>query len=94
MEKPLEKYLDEVNDKESFLAFVKALIAERHEACKIEEANPDRYQLNGALEWNNAGLVDFLDAAVACWEAVPARGPQEASWAVFADFQLCGKMYE
>lgn len=44
-----EERLDSVVDRESFLAFVRALIEEREEAERIERDEPERYRWGGAL---------------------------------------------
>jgi hypothetical protein len=43
-----EELLDKVVDRESFIAFVKALASEREAAERLEKAQPTRYSLGGA----------------------------------------------
>ena len=45
---------DAVHDRESFVRFVEALIAERVEADALENQFPDEYRLGGAAGWQNS----------------------------------------
>jgi|GEM_PF-5648793 len=42
---------DTVNDRESFICFVQALIADQDEAERLEKSEPTRYQWGGANDW-------------------------------------------
>ncbi len=78
----LHEQLDQVNDAESFLAFARALAADRG-------ANDD---------WQNTTIEDFLEGAVAWAEDSGfgvGQGMCEANpWGQFAAFLYCGKIYE
>jgi hypothetical protein len=56
--------LEQVRDRESFLAFARALAAERERAEQLERAEPDRYQLGGALDWQNGSIASFIQAGL------------------------------
>ena len=78
----LYQALEQVNDRDSFLGFVRALIAD----CKDSE------------DWQNATIENFLEAALAWAEDTHMREtqgfPAEPSWKAFAVFLYCGKIYE
>jgi len=84
--------LGQVKDRESFLAFAKALAEERELAEKMEREEPEKYGLCGALGWENRSISSFLNAALACVEDDPYF--KEASWRGFAEFLYGGKIYE
>jgi hypothetical protein len=89
-------YLDNVKDKETFIIFVRALAEEREQAQKLEKESPVRYQLGGALDWQNGDIASYLWAALAYFEPNPNREPvrDEATWQEFAEFLYMGKIYE
>ena len=95
--KDLVDFLEEVTDQESFLVFVKAMVADREEAVKLEKENPsDPYgeDING---WENWSIEHFLESAVACTEDCNKRDGiknQEPTWYEFASFLYAGKIYE
>ncbi len=90
------EYLENVKDKESFIAFVKALAEEREQAEKMERENPLRYQWGGALDWQNSDISAFLWATLECFEERPLKKAmaEEPSWRGFAEFLYFGKIYE
>ena len=53
-------YLENVNNKESFIVFVNELANERRKAQKLEKDNPEEYQYVGALDWQNTSIEGFL----------------------------------
>ena len=90
--------LDQVNDRESFLAFVRALIADRVDEVEKERIQPSSPWGPGANGWENGTIETFLDAAVR-WAEDSNMGqiqglPEGASWRAFAVFLYCGKIYE
>lgn len=89
-----EELLDRVHDRESFIAFVEALAAERERAEAMERADPVRYQLGGALGWQNGIISGFLSAARIYFDHPDDRTPEEPSWRLFAEFLYFGKIYE
>ena len=90
-----DEMLEEVVDRDSFLSFVRALAAERRAAERMEREEPVRYQLGGALDWQNGDISAFLEAALHYFEATPLRRPEEIpSWRMFAEFLYFGKIYE
>jgi hypothetical protein len=88
----LFELLEQVKDRDSFLAFVKALVEERELAEKMEREGPEKYELRGALGRENGSISSFLGAALACVE--DGSYFKEASWRAFAEFLYCGKIYE
>ena len=86
-----------VHDLDSFLAFIRALIADCEDSVAKEQICPTPYfpavpQANG---WYNATIESFLEAAAACLEAKKHQEEwREASWRTFANFLYCGKIYE
>jgi hypothetical protein len=90
-----DEHLEAVRDRDTFIAFVDALAAERRRAEQLEAAEPARYQLGGALGWQNADIASFLDAALAYFTPKPFHEPETApSWRMFAEFLWCGKIIE
>lgn len=91
-----EDLLDRVADRASFIAFVTALAAEREHAEKIENANPKSYIVDGALDWKNGDIPNFLYAALEYFTDGPLRAPipDQPNWKMFADFLYCGKIIE
>ncbi len=87
--------LEAVQDRQSFMAFVAALTSERQEAEQLERAEPVRYQLGGALEWQNGSISGFLGAALAYFEDSRwASGSARPTWRDMAQFLYMGKIYE
>jgi hypothetical protein len=84
--------LGQVKDRDSFLAFAKALVEERKLAEKMEIEAPEKYRFSGPLGWENGSISSFLAAALASVE--DGSYFEEASWRSFAEFLYCGKIYE
>ncbi len=95
-QKRTEELLDRVSDRATFIAFVSALAAERESAAKIEKDNPKSYIVDGALDWKNGDIPNFLYAALEYFTDGPLREPipEQPSWKMFADFLYCGKIIE
>jgi hypothetical protein len=90
-----EELLRRVVDRDSFIAFVTALAAEREEAERMEREEPVRYQLGGAHNWQNGTISSFLGAALVYFQPTRLRKPEETpSWRMMADFLYYGKIYE
>jgi len=90
-----EELLDKVVDRDSFIAFVEALAAERAEAMELEKADPKFYCLDGAFNWKNADISSYLYAALSYFHERPLSKPEKTpSWRMFADFLWCGKIIE
>jgi hypothetical protein len=89
---------DAVHDRESFLAFVAALAADRRAAVAAELVSPSSPYGPDAGGWENVTIEDFLEAAIS-WAVDSDMGirqgmPAELSWQTFAAFLLSGKVYE
>lgn len=90
-----EDLLEKVHDKETFIAFVEALAAEREEAERIEREHPERYVVDGAYDWKNADIASFLYAALEYFQEKPFHKPDdEPNWKMFAEFLWLGKIVE
>ena len=63
-----EELLEKVSDRDSFIAFVFALASEREEAEEIERREPKRYSIDGALNWKNGDIANYLYAALDYFE--------------------------
>ncbi|WP_348944289.1 hypothetical protein ABHF33_12660 [Chitinibacter sp. FCG-7] len=92
----VSELLDQVTDSETFLAFVRALAADRTESVTKEKSScsyaPDP---NG---WENTNIDSFLEGAISWAEASNfgvKQGLSESNpWRQFAVFLYCGKIYE
>jgi hypothetical protein len=90
-----EELLDQVTDRDSFIAFVEALASEREHAEQLEREQPQRYCLGGADGWENASISSFLGSSLAYFSPGQFHTPEsEPSWRMFADFLYFGKIYE
>lgn len=90
-----DELLDKVDDRDSFIAFVSALAIERREAQRLEREEPIRYQLGGALNWQNGDIASFLEAALGYFDDGPFHQPEaDPSWRMLAEFLYCGKIME
>ena len=97
MAEQLIEKLEAVVDRESFLIFVKALIADREDEIAKEKVHPSSPWGPGANGWENGTIERYLEAAVAWAEdsqGQPLGLPEEPSWRAFATFLYCGKIYE
>jgi hypothetical protein len=87
-----------VADQSSFLAFARALKADREHAAKIE-SDPSAVAGEREVEaWQNVTIESFLGAAIA-WAEDSRFGASQGlkhdnPWKKFAVFLQCGKMYE
>jgi len=93
----LDKLLENVKDRESFLVFVKALAADREEAIKLEAENPSSPYGPDAKGWENTSIEHYLESAAAWtedWIGREEELPEKPSWSDFARFLYAGKYYE
>ena len=98
MELDLGKWLDRVNDRESFFRFVRVLIQDRKESVKREVSENASDNVGAPSAWQNQTIEDFLESALA-WAKDTQMGyklglERELSWKSFAVFLYCGKIYE
>ena len=89
---------DAVHDRESFLAFVSALAADRRASVAAEKASPSSPYGPAAGGWENVTIERFLEAALS-WAERTGMGESQGltagpTWRGFADFLYCGKIYE
>jgi len=94
----LEDRLDNVKDQESFILFVRDLIADRQDEVKKESENPSNKYGPGANGWENGSIESFLDAGLSWAEDTDFGETQglgdECVWRKIANFLYCGKIYE
>jgi hypothetical protein len=87
-----------VHDRDSFFAFVAALIADRRASVAAERVAPSSPYGPDAGGWENVTIERFLDAALRWAESTDmgvSQGlPVVPSWEGFAVFLSCGKVYE
>ena len=93
----LQAALSQVQDCESFLAFVKVLVRDRERSEQAENKLPSSSWGPESGGWENISIAQFLEAAVA-WAEDTCDSPQGisfvASWKSFASFLYSGKVYE
>jgi len=96
MEKTLIDYLEAVNDRETFIEFVRALIRDREASVLREQQAPESRRGYGAFGWQNCLIESYFEAALACVEAHADRDDilKEPTWRSFAEFLYVGKIYE
>ena len=98
MAEDLNAKLEAVVDRESFLTFVKALIADRKDGVAKEKISPSSPWSSGSNDWEHGTIEAYLEAAVACAEDSQRIGTEilnlAPSWKSFATFLYCGKIYE
>jgi len=90
--------LEQVRDRDSFFAFVRALIEDREDELAKEKITPTHPYSAGANGWENKTIEAFLESALA-WAESTSMGktqglPEEPSWKSFAVFLYLGKIYE
>lgn len=94
----LARLLEQVSDRASFFAFVRALIADRADAAAKEQVEPSNPWGPGANGWENDTIEAFLEAALRWAEDTNmgvSQGLADApTWRAFAVFLYCGKIYE
>jgi hypothetical protein len=93
---------DIVHDRESFLGFVRELLADREAAVEAEKRKPTDPRFLGLVPdaggWYNFTIESYLDAALRWAESTDmgeSQGlPPGPSWQAFASFLFCGKICE
>src|SRR5438874_11545682 len=94
----LDEALDAVKDRDTFLAFVRALSNDRGRSVAQEELNPSSPYEPDAGGWENTTIQDFLESAASWAEDsdfdIPEGSPVETAWQAFAGFLYAGKIYE
>jgi hypothetical protein len=89
--------LESVVDRASFVRFVFALADERERAAEIERREPTRYMVDGALDWMNADIPEYLGACADLLESDRVGRDLDLdhpSWRLFAEFLYHGKIIE
>jgi hypothetical protein len=95
----LHEMAEQVNSKESFIAFVNALAADRAKEVEIEKKNPSNPYGPGACGWENVTIEACLQS-MAAWASTTSAEtgrpsvPEEASWRTFAKMLYAAKIYE
>jgi hypothetical protein len=92
----LDEQSEKVSDLNSFLNFVKALVADREDEIEKEKPTPAETYRAGLNGWENTTVERFQEAAVAWAEDSHSHRelPEEPSWKSFARFLHAGKSYE
>lgn len=87
--------LEAVNNRETFLKFVEALIQDRRTASYFEKRRPVGYQISSD-DWQSLTIEDYLETATSWLEDYKSRdtNPEEITWKKMAEFLYCGKIYE
>ena len=83
----------EVTSRDTFLAFVEALAAERASDAAGETEHPSNPYGPTGKGWENTTVHDYLEAAVACARDGKLLSEQP-TWRDIAVFLLGGKAYE
>jgi hypothetical protein len=99
MAEKLDPYelLQRVVDRESFLAFARALMLDYRDEVEKEKASPSKPYSPGPNGWENGPIDMYLEAAIDWtedWIGRERELPQEPSWRSFAEFLYAGKYYE
>jgi len=90
-----EQLLDDVHDRDTFIAFVRALARERETAEQVERREPARYCIDGADGWKNADIASYLYACLDYFNEKPFhKADAEPNWRMFAEFLYFGKIIE
>ena len=89
----LDALLEEVNDEQSFLAFIDALRADWELERELEKEIPSPPFSAGATGWENGSIGQFLEAAVAYANDSPDDGTTNP-WRRAAHIIYAGKFYE
>jgi hypothetical protein len=89
----LHELLEQVNSKESFITFVKALKNDKIDEEKKEKINPSSPYGPGSNGWGNTSIEMFLDAIESFAKDSPLID-KTPSWKNFALLLYAGKCYE
>lgn len=93
----LDELLHAVDYEASFLRFAKALLADKVDEDEKEKVNPSDPYSAGCNGWQNSGIAQFLDAAIAFAKdtdfGITFRKSSNP-WMKFAVFLYGGKIYE
>jgi hypothetical protein len=92
----LHELLEEVKNRETFVAFVSALIKNRRDADELRRQNPEKYKWSSVLGWENGSIDTYLNPALRCFDDNKRLDdePEEITWKKFAEFLYGGKIYE
>lgn len=97
----LHDLLKQVNSKETFLRFTRALAADFEDEQRKEAAHPTPFPdlVPGANGWYNYSVDAFLDQMCLWAEGTSAMTgepmvPEQPSWRTFAEMLYMGKHYE
>lgn len=91
----LDTLLDQVKDEQSFLEFVRALLADKEDEDQKQKENPANPHSHGWNGWQNDTIAAFLDSAIAWAKDNKSAEWLEANpWKKCALFLYAGKFYE
>ncbi len=98
---PLHEMVENVCDRATFIAFVRALSDDRRDEIQREKQAPSNPLGPGANGWENTTIDAFLEASASWAEDVSkltderkAWFPEAPSWQAYARFLYMGKLYE
>lgn len=91
--KEVHQLLEEVNSKESFMIFLKALQLDKEEDDEKEKDSPSSQYSSSTNGWENRTIADFLESMHAFGEDSETVS-DESSWYNFAVMLYGGKIYE
>lgn len=89
----LDELLGQVNSKQTFFKFLKALMNDKISEDQKEEINPSSPYDFGANGWENDTISSYLESIVAFGEDSNSIS-EEANWKNFALLLYSGKFYE
>ncbi len=89
----LHDWLEQVDSKETFLHFIRALKEDKIDEERKEMVSPSSPYAPGANGWENDNIVDFLDAMERFGEDSNAVSSAPV-WKNFALLLYAGKYYE
>ncbi len=93
-----EEIIESVKDRDTFLQFLNAVIADRAHAEEAEQLDPKTHQWSGANGWQNTSIASFLEAASCYFSHTDCPHNKSTSsqleWSDLANFLYFGKIYE
>jgi hypothetical protein len=94
----LHEYLEQVDDHDSLLVFVRALLADRKTVERQHQAALEDLSDPAGIAWQNDTISDFLESGLAYLEdtAKPTLPSVDGktTWRTVAEFLYAGKIYE
>jgi len=89
----LDNLLNQVNSKETFIYFIKALKEDKTDELCEKKNSPSSLYSSGHNGWENDTLVDFLDS-IHAFSQDSKLIKETPDWKTFALIFYAGKFYE